>query len=443
MWIVLILCTHWEPVAHDGWGHWMWHRTIGMSFGHVIDFAKATYVHNNPRLGQVFTLILYTPGPYHAIITPIVELSLFYLLSALVLGRWPSPKRTDDALLFATIFAMAALTVPSFGMMLFYRPFTGNYLYGLVINLLLLVAYRFHYANPSPQRGLWAVLRVPLMLVLGFAAGMCNEHTGPALAALIALALVVFYRRDRSIRDIAWGIAGLVGLIAGGIALFKAPGQAIRYNGLANEHGTLGRIVERGFSGNGRILVVAMLYCLPLILWAGIGIVARWRSRPPAQPREQAVTQLVLAGLALAITFTLFASPKQGPRLYLATIVIACAALAGWVLAQCVARWARVVTAALAAGVLAFMAWKCVSTYRILGREFRERIAILDAAPDNGVADIPIYSIHRSRWSVGDDLLIDKLRNGVSYSFALALVRMHVRGHLDETAEPLPPPDEP
>jgi len=281
------------------------------------------------------------------------------------------------------------------------------------------------------------------MLVLGFAAGMCNEHTGPALAALIALALVVFYRRDRSIRDIAWGIAGLVGLIAGGIALFKAPGQAIRYNGLANEHGTLGRIVERGFSGNGRILVVAMLYCLPLILWAGIGIVARWRSRPPAQPREQAVTQLVLAGLALAITFTLFASPKQGPRLYLATIVIACAALAGWVLAQCVARWARVVTAALAAGVLAFMAWKCVSTYRILGREFRERIAILDAAPDNGVADIPIYSIHRSRWSVGDDLLIDKLRNGVSYSFALALVRMHVRGHLDETAEPLPPPDEP
>ncbi|HTL38939.1 MAG TPA: DUF6056 family protein, partial [Kofleriaceae bacterium] len=448
MWIVLILCTHWEPVAHDGWGHWSWHRTIGMSFDHLLDFAKGTYVHNNPRLGQVLTLLIYTPGPYHAIVTPIVELSMFYLLAVLVLGRWPSLKRADDALLFATIFAMAALTVPSFGLMLFYRPFTGNYLYGLVINLMLLVPYRFHYANPAPK-GLTANLwRAPLMLVLGLAAGLCNEHTGPALAGLIVLALVVFYRKDtrsavRRIASLAWGIAGLVGLVAGGIALFKAPGQAIRYNGLANEHGTLGRIVERGAYANGRIIGVALLYCLPLVLWLGIGLVARWRSRPPAQPREQAVIQLVLAGLSLSITLTLLASPKQGPRLYLASVVIACAALAGWMLAQCVARWARAVTAALATVVLAYMTWRCIPTYRTLGREFRERVAILDAAPDNSVADIPIYSIHRTRWSVGDDLLIEKLRNGVSANFGLALVRMYRRGHLEDTTAPVPPPDEP
>jgi hypothetical protein len=439
MWIVLILCTHWEPVAHDGWGHWSWHRTIGMSFDHLLDFAKGTYVHNNPRLGQVLTLLIYTPGPWHSIVTPIVELSLFYILAALVLGRWPSFKRTDDALLFATIFAMAALTVPSFGLMLFYRPFTGNYLYGLVINLLLLLPYRFHYANPSPK-GWW---RIPLMLLLGLAAGLCNEHTGPALAATISFALFVFVRRGENIVSHAWGIAGLVGLVAGGIALFLAPGQAIRYNGLANEHGTLGRIIERGFAANGRIVGVALLYLLPLLLWVIVASIARWRSRPAAQRREHTVTQLVGGGLALAITLTLLASPKQGPRLYLASIVIACAVVAGWVLAQCVARWARTVVATLAAGVLAYMASRCIPTYRILGREFRERVAILDAAPDHSAADIPIYSIKRSRWSIGDDLLIENIRNHVSASFGLALVRMHPRGHLDETAVPVPPPEEP
>jgi hypothetical protein len=296
------------------------------------------------------------------------------------------------------------------------------------------------------------------MLLLGFAAGLSNEHTGPALAAVITLALVVFARRARRDTDSprhadslprrigsrAWGIAGHVGLVAGGIALFVAPGQAIRYNGLANEHGTVGRIVDRGLVANGRIVGAALLYLLPLVVWVAIGVVSRWRSRPAAQPREHAVTQLVGAGLSLAITLTLLASPKQGPRLYLASVVIACAVTSAWLLAQCVERWARAVTAALAAGVLAFMAWRCVPTYRILGREFRERVAILDAAPDNSVADIPIYSIRRTRWSVGDDLLIENLRNHVSASFGLALVRMHPRSHLDQRDETaVPVPDEP
>jgi len=433
MWIVLILCTHWEPVAHDGWGHWAWHRTIGLSLEHLYEFAKGTYVHNNPRLGQVLTLLIYTPGPWHAIVTPIVELSLFYLLAALLLGRWPSPRRADDALLYATIFAMAAVTVPSFGMMLFYRPFTGNYLYGLVINLALLVPYRFHYEAPRPV-GWW---RTPLMLVLGVAAGLSNEHTGPALVAVIAVALFVFVRRGE--RLAAWGTAGLLGLVAGGIALFLAPGQKIRYNGLATEHGTLGRILDRGVAANGRILGAAVLYVLPVVVWVALALVARHRTRPPAQPRTLTVAQLALGSLSLAITLTLLASPKQGPRLYLASVVLACAAIAGWVMAQAAARWARGVTAALAAGVLAYASFKCVTTYHTLGREFADRVRMLDAAPDNGVADIPVYTVRRTRWSVGDDLLIENIRNHVSYSFGLALVRMHQR---DDTT-PAPEPDDP
>src|SRR5690606_22315860 len=131
--LVLVLCTHWEPVMHDGWGHVIWHRTHELSLSSLWERASASYQHGNPRLGQLFTLIQHTPGPLHAVITPILELSLFVLLATLVRGRWPSLRRVDDALLCATIVAMVFTCTRSLGPMLFYRPYSGNYVFGLVV----------------------------------------------------------------------------------------------------------------------------------------------------------------------------------------------------------------------------------------------------------------------------------------------------------------------
>lgn len=433
VWLVMILCTHWEPVAHDGWGHWSWHRNVGMSIDHLLDFAWGSYTHNNPRLGQVLTLLLYTPGPYHAIITPLVELALFYLLTLLVLGRAPSLRRADDALLFAMILALAVVTVPSIGLMLFYRPFTGNYLYGLVINLALVVPYRLHFETPRQIRIWWA----PALLVLGFAAGLCNEHTGPAFAVLLAVAVYWFWRRDGRISP--WAVAGLVGLVAGGIALFLAPGQAVRYNGLANQASTLGRIIDRGLVANGRILAIQVLFLLPAVVPIALGVVARVRDRQPQEPPGRRAILLVIAAMALAITLTLLLSPKQGMRLYLASTVLACAAIAGWVTAQLASRWSRSVAAALCVIALVYGGYRMTSAYHRLGIEFRERVATLEATPDNYVAEIPVYSVNRTRWSLGDDLLIENIRNHVSYGFGLALIKLKTDQRLPTT----PPPDEP
>jgi hypothetical protein len=431
-WLVMILCTHWEPVAHDGWGHWSWHRNLGMSFDNLLAFIKATYEHNNPRLGQVLTLLVYTPGPWHSIVTPLFELALFYFLTLLVIGRWPSLRRADDALLFAVILAMAAVAVPSFGLMLFYRPFTGNYLFGLVINLALLVPYRLHFESPRTKTWWWA----PPLFVLGFAAGLCNEHTGPALAALLVVAVVWFWRRGEGL--VIWAAAGLTGLVLGGIMLFKAPGQDIRYKGLATQASTFGRLIERGFYDNARIIIVWLLWMLPLVAAVGFGLLVRYREQPPPQPRNRRIAELVLAALALAITLTLLLSPKQGSRLYLASVAIMCAALGGWLTAQLVSLRARVATAVLCAGVLLFAGFRMTRAYYHLGKEYRARVAILEAAPDHSVAEIPVYSIKRSRWSLGDDLLLDTIRNLVSYSFGLALIKLK-----DQREPTTPPPAEP
>ena len=146
VWLVLVLGTYWEPVVRDTWGHVWWHHATDVS---LYEFAKDTYLHNNPRIGQVITWLLVTPGPWHVIVTPIVEVALFYGLAVLALGRWPSLRRADDALVVATLVAMVLTTCPLVGPMLFYRPFSGNYLYGLVLNLALLVPYRLHVEEPQ------------------------------------------------------------------------------------------------------------------------------------------------------------------------------------------------------------------------------------------------------------------------------------------------------
>jgi hypothetical protein len=418
MWVVLILCTHWEPVAHDGWGHRSWHHLIGMSFENLLAFAEGTYVHNNPRLGQVLTLVVYTPGPWHSIVTPLVVLALFYLLALLVLGRRPSLRRTDDALLYAAIVALAAVTVPSFGLMLFYRPFAGNYLFGLVLTLALVVPYRLHYESARRGRWWWT----PVLLVVGAAAGLANEHTGPGFAALLVVALAGCWRRDRRLP--VWGVAGLVGLVAGGLALFVAPGQAIRYDALAGDASMLGRIVDRGFLDNAKILVIPALHLLPALVAVGLGLVARHRDHPPPQPRTCLIAERVAGALALAIALTLLLSPKQGPRLYLASNVIACAAIAGWLVPQLVARWSRTVATALIAVVLVYAGYRMTSAYHQLGREFRARVAILEAAPDASVVELPAYSVERTRWSLGDDLRSRKTREIVAAMFGLARIEL-------------------
>ena len=267
LWAVLALCCYWQPVVRDTWGHYHWHRTYPMSLDLLWQFAHDNYLHLNPRLGQVLTWLV-TVWPWHPIVTPIVELGMFYALTALALGRWPG--RTD-ALAFATVTALALACMPATASMLFYAPFTGNYLYGFALNVALLVPYRFAVAREL-RGGIGLAIG---LVVLGAAAGLCNEHTGPAFGALIAAAI---YVRRRALRP--WMIAGLVGLAAGWLALMLAPGQDVRYNGLAQEAGTLQRIVDRGAGKDLYLLVRPFFYLGWAVPWIAL---AAWKRAKPSR----------------------------------------------------------------------------------------------------------------------------------------------------------------
>jgi hypothetical protein len=430
LWVLFVLGTHWEPIMRDGWGHNWWHRNVGMSLGHLYDFAKDSYLGGNPRLGQVLTLIVYTPGPWHVILTPLVELLMFFLLTGLVLGRWPSWRRTDDALVMATTIAIVFACTRSLGPMLFYRPFTGNYLYGFVLNLVWLLPYRMHAEEPRRRSVIWA----PVMLLLGAMAGLANEHTGPAFIAAAVVALFVYWRRGE--RFVPWAVLGLVGAIAGLIALIYAPGQELRYNGLATQQSLVERILERGAHANARIIYKTAFILYPGALWFALGVIGKLRKVGEGQTRTRALAEIVLVGTAVLIVLTLLASPKQGDRLYFAAICLVAAGVAGWVVAQ-VGRVERVVLVGLSAICIGYVGFRLISTYHTVGREFVARMAVIEHGAPGSVVTVPQYSIGRSRYLLDDDFKVDTLRANVALEYRLGGIELS--RHRDDTTPPVDP----
>lgn len=430
VWAVLFLCAHWQPVLRDSWSSVRWHRSYDVDLTTLWHYAKDQYLHNNPRLGQIVTLLLHAPGPWHSIVTPIAELALFYLLATLVLGRWPSWRRNDDAVLFATIIAMVLTSALAIGPLLFYQPFTGNYVFSFCINLVWLLPYRVHAERPR-RRGWWWGLP---MFVLGVASGLGNEHTSPVLLAAGVLALLVYWRRGE--RFVAWAWAGVLGMLVGTIALFTAPAQSIRYNGLATEQSLLERLVDRGALGNLEIIGWFLLSLLPLLIWIAIAKLRRFGDDVASEGMSRRPLELVAIAMAVMAVLALYASPKHGLRLFFAPTSLVCAAAASWVTRRA-GPLGRRALATVAAVLIAYVSVRLVATQRVGHREFAARLARLEHAAPGTTVRVPHYSLERSRYWLGDDFVVGSVRASVARLYGLAAVELDQR-------EPttVPPPDD-
>ena len=268
--------------------------------------------------------------------------------------------------------------------MLFYRPFTGNYTFGLALNLLWLVPYRLEVAAPRPAR-IWLA---PAMLGLGLAAELCNEHTGLAFLAMgLVAALATVLRGGLRI----WMIAGLCGLAAGYALLLTAPGQHVRYAGLAEQAGILERITGRGVLGNLRVIGVLALAVLPMLPLAGLAVLER-RAPAPARPTTVRWSHAVLALGGLACTLTLLASPKIGPRLYFASVALIGAGLVGWLAQVLHHTWARRGCAILAAGALVVVEARLVWIHRVVGPLGELRRDRIEHGARGAVVTVPRYA---------------------------------------------------
>jgi len=240
MWAFFVVQAAHTPTLLDDWYQLTWHRHHDFGLSSIWQVRPLQLLPLQSRIGDVLLMIVNGPRWIHVLVTPLVQLALVPLAFIVAFGRIPKPTFRDLQLLIVLQLAIWLITpIPasciSIGRS---RP---NYLWSIATMLALFAAYRL---DDGKKARVWLA---PIMLVVGWCAGMGNEHTGPT--AMLAMACLIYWKhRQGQLR--LWMVAGAVGLFIGYPMLFLAPGQAQRYAGIATKNSPIKVLVERGVGGN-------------------------------------------------------------------------------------------------------------------------------------------------------------------------------------------------
>ena len=410
--VVLVMICACEPVAGDGWGHYLSARDP-FSWRRFLVIARAYHEHGNPRWGQLVLVLSYYQPLVVWVLSPLAIVSMLLAALTLVRGRWPDRHDPEDAWLLVCIAAAAMLTTPKFGLVWFYRPVCTNYVYPLALQLAWLVPYRFL----SLRTGRGSTAATLMIVPLGLLAGAGNEHTGPGLVLAALAAMVIALRRDRRLPG--WTITGIASVVVGNAMLLTAPGQQARYEGLAANTSLLSPLVERGVLGSLYVLGIQLLWTIPMLVVVIAVASTRWPSWPRAATRS-AIACVAIAGIFVA---TALLSPKLPIRLLAAPamMIVIALALAMVELSRDAraARRLRRSCAAIAAIVLGYALVVNVVT----GIEGRARLARLETAPPGSTVRIPRYTFpYPHLVSFGDDFRSRALVEDVARRLGLAAI---------------------
>jgi hypothetical protein len=405
-----------EPFSFDAWNVANDTHAQPFTFGRFLDYWTFEYAHSNPRIGQGLTYLAYKLEWFAVIATPLAYLATTLAVFVLGTKRWPSWSRGRDLALLSIILGSIWFAFPQVGKTLFCRAYCANYVYGMVIQLWFLVPLRLRGDQPASRAACAAYA------VFGVIAGMCNEHTGPTLCAFLVGYAWWTQRRSDQRPWFAW--AGAAGAIVGFAAIFFAPGQTERYEGLAQKASLVGRVIARGITNNLDILRDLMLAAAPLLgLLVIVGLVTLRRdhsedTRATIRASLRLVAIAMIASTAIAVT--MFASPKLGPRFYYAGMAVLLAAFVGVIDAAFATRRliGLVVLAVAASG---YAAWHTIPLYAAAKHQSDDRIAALEAArPGTVFLATSFDQVEESWWFLGDDFRDTRKRELVASYFDLA-----------------------
>ncbi|HEY1816661.1 MAG TPA: DUF6056 family protein [Kofleriaceae bacterium] len=414
-----------EPFSFDAWNVSVYTGAKPATLGRFFAFWHQTYTTSNPRIGQPFAYLAYKLVGFAEIGTPLAYFAIVLAAFVIGVGRWPSRKNDRDLAVLAIGIGLLWIAGPNLPAYMFCRAYATNYIWAIAIQLWFVVPLRLRGAAPIPT----STPALAGYFVLGVAAGMCNEHTGPTLVAL-TLVYALWSRRRGRTAPLVW--IGLVGLFVGYAIIFFAPGQAQRYDGLAEHYSLVEQILVRGFSGNFDIFLEYLWAIAPLLVLATLaiagGLFSEDRERPPEmavrhQQRDALAIVAVVLAVGACITITVFASPKLGPRFYLHSGVAMLAALLGVIAAFSRSPRTLAPFVVLAMIVSIYAGFRTIPSYTRVKRESDARLAELAATPIGGVDTIQAWpQITESWWTLGDDARDQKKQEMIASYFGLERV---------------------
>ena len=412
-----------EPFSFDAWNIAVDTQAQPFSVGRFFRYWAFEYTHSNPRLGQPLTYLAYKLEYFAVIATPVAVMGLSLAVLVLGTGRWPRWRRGRDLALYAIAIGFLWFSLPQVGKTVLSRAYGANYLYTAVVQLWFLVPLRAMLARASTA-GAWprtaaapngaavpSTAQCVAYLFAGFLAGTCNEHTGPTLCLFMVGYGVLLRRRGDAPEARArsrFVLAGAAGAVLGFAAIFFAPGQTERYDGLAQHTSLFGRLLQRGIVGNLEIYRELLLAAAPLLGLLVIAAVIGLSDEvdPVARAARRRAFHLVSLAMIAAtlITATVFVSPKLGPRFFLMSMSLLLAGFIGVadVLLTTPRRLAGFVALAVAASVYAGA--RTIGLFSRVSRQGHERIAALErSTPGTFFTAESFEQVEDSWWFLGDD----------------------------------------
>jgi Family of unknown function (DUF6056) len=425
---VVATCLHlaWvvacEPFAFDAWNVTVDTGAEPASISRFFSFWHQQYTSSNPRLGQPLAYLAYKTVGFAEVGTPLAYLAIVLAGFVLGVGRWPARESGRDLATLAIGIGFLWFAAPSFAAYMFCRAYATNYVWAAAIQLWLLAAIRLHDVRRPV-----GPLKLAGIALLGVAAGMCNEHTGPTLLVMVVVYLAWSWR-SRRVHTLL-GYAAAAGVLTGYALIFFAPGQSQRYDGIGERYTLVQQVIVRGLTGNLDIMQGFLYAAAPLltvvVFVVAIGILAEGRDeRDLSEVRRRQRQALATVGIALAagalITMTVFASPKLGPRFYMHAML---GLLAGvMATTRTFLHSPRsfapfVVIAVVASG---YAAARTIPSYTGYKADSDSRLAYLAATPRGGVYTAEAWDqVAETWWFLGDDFRDQKKRELVARYFQL------------------------
>jgi len=307
-----------SPLAGDTWKLYALNGLDGNK--PVINLFKQYYHgyhHQNPRIGQIALQFAGYGQIFTAIISTASLLVLFISGTYLVTGKLFQPKKYQDIILFAVFIAITVKIGRRVGVVFFYTPFTTNYMFALAVLISFLAIVRYY--QDEAISNLLNKIKFPLIIFMGFMAGMSNEHTIPPFLGLGLLWLIWnAVSKKKFDSTFIFNSVAYLSLLIGYLALYFAPGQNKRYGNVKNEGfealtsnlpDQIIKVLKLASSGSWQlviILIFGLIMCYYLKKYQNKNIF--W--------------QTVLFIGAIGIIFVTMASPKVGHRLIFASYAI-------------------------------------------------------------------------------------------------------------------------
>ena len=324
-------------------------------------------------------VFLWAGKPIFDIFNTFAFLGMVCMMYYLAIGNWPCGKKNYPMVLLGTFFMLFAFT-PAFGQDFLWLVGASNYLWGLLMFLLMLLPFRKQlfqkynvFANP---------LYCPLFFIGSVVAGWTNENMGVTLVVLIIAFILIYWWNERTIY--AWTIWALIGAILGAGFLILAPGNFVR---LHTEGGGHTLHFFRNFLGITKILLKPGFLLIPLCLFG----IFRCFSCNVEEQKKVIVSDLFLFA-SLISAYAMIASPYFTDRARLGTLVlgiIACMSVYPYLVLD--SKKYQKITALVAVIVLALLASDIKAGYKdIVAYEKRDmaKVAYTLQQKEKGNMDI-------------------------------------------------------